>query len=98
MTEHPMPGTEREEVVAAAFSELAQTLIGDYDIIHYLHTLADLRTSRSPGCRSPSTCRAKSPTSSAPPPWSPPSAPRSTRGCPYDAARAPVVRRTPLPP
>ncbi|MFD0385836.1 recombinase family protein [Streptomyces stramineus] len=31
-------------------------------------------------CRSPSTCPARSPTTSAPPNWSPPSAPRSTRG------------------
>ncbi|MET8992558.1 hypothetical protein ABZW49_44535 [Nonomuraea wenchangensis] len=39
-------------------------------------------------CRSPLTCRARSPTTSAPPSLSPPSAPRSTGGRPYGAARA----------
>ncbi len=37
------------------------------------------KRSRLRSCRSPSTCRARSPTSSAPPNWSPPSGPRSTR-------------------
>lgn len=37
------------------------------------------RASRPRNCRSFSTCRARSPTSSAPPTWSPPSAPLSTR-------------------
>lgn len=37
------------------------------------------RTPRPLNCRSPSTCRARLPTSFAPPNWSPPSAPCSTR-------------------
>ena len=37
------------------------------------------RASRLRNCRSFSTCRARSPTSSAAPSWSPPSAPHSTR-------------------
>ncbi|WP_414507558.1 recombinase family protein [Streptomyces sp. NEAU-L66] len=52
-------------------------------------TTPPTRTTPPPrSCRSPSTCRARSPASSAPPSWSPPSAPRSTRGWPYGAARA----------
>ncbi|WP_221350956.1 GAF and ANTAR domain-containing protein [Streptomyces beigongshangae] len=43
MTEHSLSSPEHEETaVAAAFSELTRTLVGDYDVIHYLHTLADL--------------------------------------------------------
>ncbi|MGW1617269.1 hypothetical protein ACWCQZ_49800 [Streptomyces sp. NPDC002285] len=52
-------------------------------------TTPPARRTRPPrSCRSPSTCRARSPTTSAPPSWSLPSAPRSTRGRPYGAARA----------
>jgi len=38
------------------------------------------RTPRCRSCRSPSTCRARSPTSSAAPNWTPPSGTRSIRG------------------
>ncbi|MFI2189814.1 hypothetical protein [Streptomyces sioyaensis] len=43
-------------------------------------TPSSTRTPRPRSCRSSSTCRARSPTSSAPPTWSPPNGPRSTRG------------------
>ncbi|MFI2370178.1 recombinase family protein [Streptomyces sp. NPDC018833] len=39
-------------------------------------------------CPSPSTCRARSPTSCVPPNWTTPSGPHSTTARPYDAARA----------
>ncbi|POX42834.1 transcriptional regulator [Streptomyces sp. Ru73] len=42
MTDHPLAESAREEGVTAAFSELAEALVGDYDVIHYLHTLTDL--------------------------------------------------------
>ncbi|MFD7788974.1 resolvase [Streptomyces nojiriensis] len=49
------------------------------------------------GCRSRSTCRARSTITSAPPSWSPPSAPRSTRGRPCSAARATPCASAPPP-
>ncbi|MEU6379224.1 GAF and ANTAR domain-containing protein [Streptomyces sp. NPDC046909] len=36
-----MPKQSREERLATAFVELADTLVGDFDIIAFLHTLAD---------------------------------------------------------
>ncbi|MFI0773010.1 hypothetical protein ACH4TQ_50590 [Streptomyces sp. NPDC021218] len=57
------------------------------------------RVPRLRSCRSSSTCRARSPASSAPPSWSPP---RSTMASPYGAARvtpcgwAPCPRSTAL--
>ncbi|WP_404951249.1 recombinase family protein [Streptomyces sp. ARC12] len=52
------------------------------------HTGPKRGTSLPQNSRSPSTCRAKSPTSFARPTWSPPSGPRLTRGQPYGAAGA----------
>ncbi|MFI1910734.1 recombinase family protein [Streptomyces microflavus] len=63
-------------------------LARDHDVSHgairtavtdLLPEHAAARASRPRSCRSSSTCRARSPTSSAPPSWSPPSGPRSTR-------------------
>ncbi|MEY9997337.1 GAF domain-containing protein [Streptomyces sp. V4I8] len=36
-----MPESSREERLAAAFVELADTLVGDFDVIHFLHMLTD---------------------------------------------------------
>jgi GAF domain-containing protein len=36
-----MSESSREERLAAAFVELADTLVGDFDVIHFLHTLTD---------------------------------------------------------
>ncbi|PWI19983.1 transcriptional regulator [Streptomyces sp. Act143] len=36
-----MPEQSRQERLAAAFVELADTLVGDFDVIAFLHTLAD---------------------------------------------------------
>ncbi|MEU3550040.1 Tn3 family transposase [Streptomyces longwoodensis] len=44
------------------------------------HQAPSRRTSRPRSCRSPSACRARSPTSSAPQTWSPPSGPRWAKG------------------
>ncbi|CAM5565924.1 hypothetical protein SANTM175S_00258 [Streptomyces antimycoticus] len=43
-------------------------------------------------CRSPSTCRARSPTSSAPPSWGPPNEPCSTRACPVRRGQGHALR------
>ncbi|WP_345943687.1 recombinase family protein [Streptomyces sp. SID3212] len=49
---------------------------------------ATKRDAQAPSCRSPSICRARSPTSSAPPSWSPPNALCSTGAWPYGVGRA----------
>ncbi|GGL64575.1 transcriptional regulator [Streptomyces fumigatiscleroticus] len=41
MTGHLTTGHPREERLAAAFVELADTLVDDFDVIGFLHTLAD---------------------------------------------------------
>ncbi|MEU3771992.1 hypothetical protein AB0F11_02020 [Streptomyces sp. NPDC032472] len=52
---------------------------------------------RPRSCRSSSTCPARSPTSSGPPTWNLSSASRSTKGWPYDAARATPCASAPPP-
>ncbi|MEH0564377.1 recombinase family protein [Streptomyces silvae] len=61
------------------------------------HTAIE-QTAPPRNCRSPSTCPARSPTTSAPPTWSPPCRPPSTRGRPCGAARATPCASAPPPP
>lgn len=65
--------------------------------ISYPNTSQPTNAPRPRSCLSPSTCRARSPTSSAPSSWTTSSGPRSTTARPYGAAGATPCASAPCP-